>query len=157
MSQLMFRATPEVAADAAAAALAEGMAPEHVGEAIALASNQLLLRDHGAPTVKCSREADRQRARDSIGVHAMDSTNAWRGMARAGSPRNTFASLVLAAYQTAFDRVQRGGDFLHWNRSHSRSSSSRSRPGARTNCSRHWAGRSARTTGARLCPGPSLR
>jgi len=115
MSQLMFRATPEVAADAAAAALAEGMAPEHVGEAIALASNQLLLRDHG----RTDREVQPGKQTgsvhgDSIGVHAMDSTNAWRGMARAGSPRNTFASLVLAAYQTAFDRVQRGGDFLHW-------------------------------------------
>src|SRR5262249_49403432 len=51
---------------------------------------------------------------DSIGVHACDSANAWRGMARAGNAKNTIASLVLGAQQAAFDRVERGGDFLHW-------------------------------------------
>ena len=51
---------------------------------------------------------------DSIGVHACDSANAWRNMARVGNPRNCFASLVLGAYQVAYDRIDRGGDFLHW-------------------------------------------
>src|SRR5205085_6600859 len=51
---------------------------------------------------------------DSIGVHACDSANAWRNMARVGNPRNTVACLVLGAYQVAYDRVERGGDFLHW-------------------------------------------
>jgi hypothetical protein len=35
-------------------------------------------------------------------------------MARAASPRNTFACLILGAYQVALDRVNRGGDFLNW-------------------------------------------
>jgi hypothetical protein len=51
---------------------------------------------------------------DSIGVHACDSAGAWRNLARAAQPRNTFACLVLGAYQVALDRVERGGDFLSW-------------------------------------------
>jgi hypothetical protein len=51
---------------------------------------------------------------DSIGVHASDSANAWRNIARAANPRNTFASLIMAAYQVSFDRTDRGGDFLKW-------------------------------------------
>jgi hypothetical protein len=51
---------------------------------------------------------------DSIGVHASDSANAWRNMARVGNTRNCFASLILGAYQVAHDRTSRGGDFLNW-------------------------------------------
>jgi hypothetical protein len=115
MSQLLFRETPEVAADAMAAALAEGLAPASVGEAIALAANQLLLRDHG----RTEKQAEAGKPPGSVhgastGVHACDSANAWRGMARAGSPRNTFASMILGAYQAATDRIDGGRDFLAW-------------------------------------------
>ena len=55
-------------------ALADGISPEVVGEAISLASNMLVLkqgpenwRTHG----------------DSSGVHSSDATNAWRNMAGA--------------------------------------------------------------------------
>jgi hypothetical protein len=114
-SQLCFREKPEVAADAAAAALAEGWAPECIGEAIALATNQLLLRDHG----RTDKEADAARPVGSvhgasIGVHACDSANAWRGMARAGNTRNTFASLILGAFQAATDRPDRFLDWQPW-------------------------------------------
>jgi hypothetical protein len=51
---------------------------------------------------------------DSIGVHACDSANAWRNLARAGNARNTYACLILGAYQASYDRIGRGGDFLHW-------------------------------------------
>jgi hypothetical protein len=51
---------------------------------------------------------------DSIGVHACDSANAWRNMAKAANARNAYACLVLGAYQVALDRIQRGGDFLNW-------------------------------------------
>ena len=47
MSQTIFKSTPQQAAEAAAAALAEGMSPAAVGEAISLAANQLVLRDIG--------------------------------------------------------------------------------------------------------------
>ena len=114
-SQAIFAATPEVAAGTAAAALAEGFAPESVGEAIAMVTNQLLLRDHG----RADKEVQANKGPgsvhgDSIGVHACDSANAWRGMARAGSARHTFASLILGAFQAAKDRIDRGGDFLAW-------------------------------------------
>ena len=114
-SQLLFRATPEQAADAAAAALAEGIRPADVGEAISLAANQLVLRDEGRPA---AQEVDGKPIGsvhgDSIGVHACDSANAWRNMAMVANPRNTFACLILAAYQVALDRVARGGDFASW-------------------------------------------
>jgi hypothetical protein len=35
-------------------------------------------------------------------------------MARVASARNAFACLILGAYQVAYDRVNRGGDFQHW-------------------------------------------
>ncbi len=115
MSRTIFQSAPEQAADAAAAALAEGMAPDAVGEAISLATNQLILRDTGrtAGDVSTGKPVGSVHG-DSIGVHACDSANAWRHMARAGNPRNTFACLILGAYQAARDRTNRGGDFLNW-------------------------------------------
>ena len=38
---------------------------------------------------------------DSVGVHASDSANAWRNIARVSNPRNTVASLIVGAYHTA--------------------------------------------------------
>lgn len=115
LSKAIFEGTAEQAADAAAAALAEGMSPDAIGEAISLAANQLVLRDAG----RSAREAQQYKPvgsvhGDSIGVHACDSANAWRNMAKVSNSRNTVACLILGAYQVAFDRVNRGGDFLHW-------------------------------------------
>ena len=115
MSQTIFKSTPEQAAEAAAAALAEGMSPSDIGEAITLAANQLVLRDLGrTPRDEVSGKPVGSVHGDSIGVHACDSANAWRNMARVSSPRNCFASLILGAYQVALDRTARGGDFLNW-------------------------------------------
>ena len=36
---------------------------------------------------------------NSVGVHASDAANAWRNIARVGNARNTFASLIVAAFQ----------------------------------------------------------
>jgi len=115
MGQILFRSTPEQAAAAAAAALAEGISPDAVGEAITLAANQLVLRDLGrTPQAEVPGKPVGSVHGDSIGVHATDSANAWRNMARAGNPRNCFACLILGAYQVALDRTGRGGDFQHW-------------------------------------------
>jgi hypothetical protein len=38
---------------------------------------------------------------DSVGVHASDSANAWRNIARVGDQRNRVASLIVGAYHTA--------------------------------------------------------
>jgi hypothetical protein len=90
------------AADAAAAALAEGFSPEAVGEAISLAANRLVLCDPGR------RPEDARPGKPagsihgaSVGVHASDSANAWRNIARVSDLRNTVASLIVGAYHTA--------------------------------------------------------
>jgi hypothetical protein len=115
LSMTIFSSAPEQAAEAAAAALADGIAPDVVGEAISLAANQLILRDVGRTARdEVSGKPMGSVHGDSIGVHACDSANAWRNMARAANARNTFACLILGAYQVALDRVARGGDFLAW-------------------------------------------
>lgn len=115
LSMTIFKSSPEQAAAAAAAALAEGMAPDAIGEAISLAANQLILRDHGrTPRDEVAGKPIGSVHGDSIGVHACDSAGAWRNLARVARPRNTFACLILGAYQAALDRANRGGDFLNW-------------------------------------------
>ena len=115
LCQALFKATPEQAAEAAAGALAEGISPSDVGEAITLAANQLVLRDAGrTPRDEQPGKPLGSVHGDSIGVHACDSANAWRNMARVANARNCFASLILGAYQVALDRTARGGDFLNW-------------------------------------------
>ncbi len=114
-SQTIFKSTAAQAAGAAAAALAEGFDPDAVGEAITLAANQLVLRDHGrTPRDEIAGKPIGSVHGDSIGVHAVDSANAWRNLARVGQGQNRFASLILGAFQVAQDRVARGGDFLNW-------------------------------------------
>jgi hypothetical protein len=115
LSQVIFKSTPAQAAEAAAAALAERFSPAAVGEAISLAANQLVLRDQGrTPQGEAPGKPVGSVHGDSIGVHACDSANAWRNLARVSNPRNTFACLILGAYQVALDRTGRGGDFLNW-------------------------------------------
>ncbi|HEV7926083.1 MAG TPA: hypothetical protein VGR14_12045 [Verrucomicrobiae bacterium] len=115
MSQTIFKSSPEQSAGAVASALAEGMAPSDIGEAISLAANQLILRDMGrTPRDEIAGKPIGSVHGDSIGVHASDSANAWRNMALVSNARNCFASLILGAYQVALDRVARGGDFLNW-------------------------------------------
>lgn len=114
-SNTVFAAGRDEAADAVAAALAEGIDPDAIGEALALAANQLVLRDQG----RSEREAQPNKPvgsvhGDGIGVHASDSCNAWRNLARLGNGRNRAACLILAGYQVAQDRTTRGGDFLGW-------------------------------------------
>ena len=106
LSETIFRGTPDQAADAVGAALAEGMNPDSIGEAISLAVNQLVLRDSGR------RENEVQPNKpvgsvhgDSIGVHACDSANAWRRLARVSNPRNKAICLVLGGWQAARDRT----------------------------------------------------
>jgi hypothetical protein len=115
MSRTIFEGTPERAAEAVAAALAEGMTPEAVGEAITLAANQLVLRDNGRPQNQTSPNRGVGSVHgDSIGVHGCDSANAWRNMARVSNDRNRVVCLILGGWQVAHDRASRGGDFLNW-------------------------------------------
>ncbi len=77
------------AAEVAAAALADGIDPEVVGEAISLASNLYVLR----------QGTDKWRTHgDSAGVHSSDATNAWRNMVRIADSRYVASGLIVAAY-----------------------------------------------------------
>src|SRR5262249_16632701 len=102
MSNTLFRSTPPQAAEAVAAALADGMPPAAVGEAVSLAANQLVLRDEGRPQQHSApnRPAGSVHG-DGIGVHASDTANAWRNMARVANERNRIVCLILAGYQVA--------------------------------------------------------
>jgi hypothetical protein len=77
------------AAEAVAAALADGIDPEAIGEAISLASNLYVLR----------QGTDKWRTHgDSAGVHSSDATNAWRNMVRIAEPQYAVSGLIVAAY-----------------------------------------------------------
>ena len=115
LCKTIFESSPPAAADAVAAALAEGIDPADIGEAIALAANQLVLRDAGRPERWASPGKPPGSVHgDSIGVHASDAVNAWRNMARVVNPRNAAACLILAGYEVARDRQGRDADFRKW-------------------------------------------
>jgi hypothetical protein len=105
LSRIIFSAPQDQAADAVAAALAEGMAPEAIGEAISLAANQLVLCDPGRLKAYGAKAVGSVHG-DSVGVHASDAANAWRNIAAVSHPRNTMASLIVAAYHTAGQSAQ---------------------------------------------------
>lgn len=111
----VFTSTALQAGDAVAAALAEGMSAEAVGEALAVAANQLVLRDEGRPKewVAANKPIGSIHG-DSIGVHGCDTIHAWRNLARAGDRRTQVTSLILAGYQVARDRNSRASEFLKW-------------------------------------------
>jgi hypothetical protein len=113
-SQTIFRCTPEQAADATAAALAEGMDPTAIGEAVSLAANQLVLRDNGRSRDNGPNKPAGSVHGDSVGVHGCDSANAWRNLARAANARNRAVCLILGAWQIARDRTSYSSDFVNW-------------------------------------------
>ena len=100
MCQAIYADNREQAADAVAAALADGIAPADVGEAISLAANRLVLRDPGRTRAEEQKPIGSVHGA-SIGVHASDSANAWRNIARVSDGRNLVASLIVAGYHTA--------------------------------------------------------
>lgn len=109
-SQTVFGASRDQAADAVAGALAEGFAPAAISEALSLAANQLVLRDEGRPQAYAQPNRPVGSVHgDGVGVHACDSLNAWRNMARAGNQRNQAACLILAGYHVARDRTSYHG------------------------------------------------
>jgi hypothetical protein len=100
LSRTIFAEGKDRAAAAAAAALADGIDPEAVGEAISLAAVRLVLHDRGASRASAGKPQGSVHGA-SVGVHASDSANAWRGIARVSGHRNRVASLVAAAWHTA--------------------------------------------------------
>jgi hypothetical protein len=89
LAQSIYLGPRDRAAELTAAALADGIDPEVVGEAISLASNLYVLR----------QGADIWRTHgDSAGVHSSDATNAWRNMARVAATPHALAGLIVAAF-----------------------------------------------------------
>lgn len=115
LADTLFKSKPADAAGAVAQALADGFPEEAVSQAVAVAANQLVLRDEGRSKGQTAANKPEGSCHgDSIGVHACDSANAWRAITHTGNSRTRFTSLVLAAYQVASDRDNRGGKFLEW-------------------------------------------
>jgi len=109
----LFAASGSQAAGAVAAALAEGISADAVGEALSLAANQLVLRDEGRPKEWTDTNKPVGSIHgDSVGVHACDTIHAWRNLSRAGDRRTQVTSLILAGYEVARDRSHR--EFLKW-------------------------------------------
>jgi len=108
----LFTSTPDQAAEAAGAALAEGIHPIRIFEAISLTANQLLLRRKGRTGNQIQPGKPEGSVHgDSIGVRASDSAHAWRGIAMTENALHRNTAVVLAAYQVAKDRGDRGGGF----------------------------------------------
>ena len=101
MCHTIYASSREQAAEAVTEALSEGIAPEVVGEAIALAANQLVLHDPGRRKEDSPKKPIGSVHGASVGVHASDAANAWRNIARVSDRRNTYASLIVGAYHTA--------------------------------------------------------
>lgn len=115
MSRTLFRSSPEQAAEAVAAGLAEGMSPDAIGEALALTANQLLLRDRGRTAGQAQPNKPEGSVHgDSIGLHSSDAVNAWRNLARVAGNRNRIVCLIVAGYQVAQDRVNGSSRFAEW-------------------------------------------
>jgi hypothetical protein len=101
LAQTIYSSSSAQAAEEAALALMDGVAPEVVGEAISLAANQLVLHDPGRRQADSAAKPKGSVHGASVGVHASDAANAWRNIARVSNRRNTLASLIVGAYHTA--------------------------------------------------------
>jgi len=100
----------EKAAETVAAALADGVDPNAISEAISLAGTMLVLGDPGRKKEWAAPNKPEGSVHgDSVGVHASDAANGWRHIAKVASARNTFASLIAAAYHTAGQAGQQMG------------------------------------------------
>jgi hypothetical protein len=112
LSRVIYSGGPDRAADAVAAALAEGFSQEPIGEAIALAANRLLLCDPGRSEADGPKQVGSVHG-DSVGVHASDAANAWRNIARVSGSRNAAASLIVGAFHTAGEYQGKNDPYPH--------------------------------------------
>ena len=106
-SRQLLRLDADQAAEATATVLGEGILPEHVGEAISLAANQLILRQ---VEVWKGNYYGRRTHGDSRGVHASDMINAWRNIARVASHRHAMTGLIVAAQNVSRNLSRPKGD-----------------------------------------------
>lgn len=93
----LLSSSPAQAADAIGAVLAEGFSVNAVGEALSLAATQQVLRDPGRTQAYPGKPVGSVHG-DSYGVHASDSMNAWRNIAKVSQPYNAITGLIVAGY-----------------------------------------------------------
>jgi hypothetical protein len=102
LAKTVYSDKQEQAAETVAAALADGVDPDAITEAISLAGTMLVLGDPGRKKEWATPNKPEGSVHgDSVGVHASDAANGWRHIAKVAAARNTFASLIAAAYHTA--------------------------------------------------------
>ena len=113
--QTLMTLKPADSAGQVAEWLAAGMDRTAICDALALAANQLVLRDEGRPREWTQPHKPVGSVHgDSIGVHACDSANAWRHVALSASHRNSTASLILAGWHLGMDYHESGRSFQNW-------------------------------------------
>lgn len=113
--QSLMTLKPVDAAGQVAEWLAAGTDHSAICDALALAANQLVLRDEGRPREWTQPHKPVGSVHgDSIGVHACDSANAWRHVALSANHRNGCASLILAGWHLALDYHETGRPFHSW-------------------------------------------
>lgn len=100
LAQLIFTADRDEAAGAVAAQLASGVSGDDMGEALSLAAVRLLLHDPGRSRGTEGKPKGSVHGA-SVGLHAADTANAWRGIATATGGSNANACLVTAAWHAA--------------------------------------------------------
>jgi hypothetical protein len=100
LADAIFSSSREKAAESVAAAISEGASSESIGEAISFAACHLVLRDRGRQKAEPGKPEGSVHGA-SVGVHATDSANAWRQIARVVNQRNRMASLIVGAFHTA--------------------------------------------------------
>jgi len=111
----LMKLPPGDAAGQVAEWLAAGIDRTGICDALALAANQLVLRDAGRPPEWAQPGKPPGSVHgDSIGVHACDAANAWRHIALSANHHNACASLILAAWHLGLDYHQTGRPFADW-------------------------------------------
>jgi hypothetical protein len=90
-SNTIFNSTKFDASEAVAEAMAEGISPKSICQAISLACNQLTLRQSGNPLRTHGASA---------GVHSSDAANAWRHMVSHANDLNQKVGLLVSAWHT---------------------------------------------------------
>ncbi len=99
-AQFIFAAGRDEAATQVATLLGAGVSRDDIGEALSLAAVRLLLHDPGRSSGETGKPKGSVHGA-SVGLHAADSANAWRGIADATDASNANACLVTAAWHAA--------------------------------------------------------
>lgn len=100
LAQVVVASSRDDAARHVAQRLGAGVSLDDVGEALSLAAVRLLLHDPGRASGSEGKPAGSVHGA-TVGLHAADSANAWRGIATGTDSRNANACLVTAAWHGA--------------------------------------------------------